>query len=128
MGDDLGTTQSLGPNEWLVDEMYEQYLADPKSVSASWQEFFADYRRDQHEPVARPPEPPQAAAPASPDTATATTATTAMAAPRPAPPASKATPDGAAMAHPGSCITSTSASASRSTSRRATARARCSFP
>src|SRR5437762_7926918 len=52
MGDDLGTTQSLGPNEWLVDEMYEQYLADPKSVSPSWQEFFADYRRDQHEPVA----------------------------------------------------------------------------
>ncbi|MGH9139079.1 MAG: 2-oxoglutarate dehydrogenase E1 subunit family protein, partial [Acidimicrobiales bacterium] len=38
--------QELGPNEWLVDEMYEQYLADPKSVSESWQEFFADYRKD----------------------------------------------------------------------------------
>jgi len=34
---------TLGPNAWLVDEMYEQYLADPTSVSESWQEFFSDY-------------------------------------------------------------------------------------
>ena len=33
----------LGQNAWLVDEMYEQYRANPNSVSASWQEFFADY-------------------------------------------------------------------------------------
>ncbi|MDQ1377579.1 MAG: multifunctional 2-oxoglutarate metabolism enzyme, partial [Acidimicrobiaceae bacterium] len=33
----------LGPNAWLVDEMYEQYRQDPSSVSESWQEFFADY-------------------------------------------------------------------------------------
>ena len=65
MGDELGTSNALGPNEWLVDEMYEQYLADPKSVSASWQEFFEDYRRDQHEPVAAgaAPDPVQTAAP-----------------------------------------------------------------
>jgi 2-oxoglutarate dehydrogenase E1 component len=37
---------TLGPNAWLVDEMYEQYLADPGSVSESWRDFFADYRRD----------------------------------------------------------------------------------
>ncbi|MGV3760744.1 MAG: multifunctional oxoglutarate decarboxylase/oxoglutarate dehydrogenase thiamine pyrophosphate-binding subunit/dihydrolipoyllysine-residue succinyltransferase subunit [Actinomycetota bacterium] len=37
---------ALGPNAWLVDEMHEQYLADPSSVSESWQEFFADYKRD----------------------------------------------------------------------------------
>jgi multifunctional 2-oxoglutarate metabolism enzyme len=36
----------LGPNAWLVDEMFEQYLDDPSSVSESWREFFADYRRD----------------------------------------------------------------------------------
>ena len=35
-----------GPNSWLVDEMYERYLANPNSVSASWQEFFADYSLD----------------------------------------------------------------------------------
>src|SRR5258706_14341705 len=63
MADDQGTTNALGPNEWLVDEMYEQYLADPNSVSKSWQEFFADYRRDQHEPVAAAPAPEPAPAP-----------------------------------------------------------------
>ena len=40
------TDDALGPNAWLVDEMYEQYLADPGSVSESWRDFFADYRRD----------------------------------------------------------------------------------
>ncbi|MDZ7675920.1 MAG: multifunctional oxoglutarate decarboxylase/oxoglutarate dehydrogenase thiamine pyrophosphate-binding subunit/dihydrolipoyllysine-residue succinyltransferase subunit [Acidimicrobiales bacterium] len=35
-----------GPNSWMVDEMYELYLADPSSVSEAWQDFFADYRRD----------------------------------------------------------------------------------
>jgi 2-oxoglutarate decarboxylase len=34
----------FGANEWLVEEMYERFLADPKSVDAAWQEFFADYR------------------------------------------------------------------------------------
>ena len=34
---------SFGPNEWLVDEMYERFLADPNSVDAAWGEFFADY-------------------------------------------------------------------------------------
>ena len=35
---------SFGPNEWLVDEMYEKYLADPNSVDTAWVEFFADYK------------------------------------------------------------------------------------
>jgi 2-oxoglutarate dehydrogenase E1 component len=34
----------LGPNAWLVDEMYQQYLANPASVSETWREFFTDYR------------------------------------------------------------------------------------
>lgn len=38
------TYGAFGPNSWLVDEMYEQYLSDPGSVSPSWQEFFADYK------------------------------------------------------------------------------------
>ncbi|MDQ3734935.1 MAG: hypothetical protein M3400_13260, partial [Actinomycetota bacterium] len=33
----------FGPNEWLVDEMYQQYLAAPDSVDEAWHEFFADY-------------------------------------------------------------------------------------
>src|ERR1700730_17125791 len=39
------TEGGFGPNAWLVDEMYEQYRQDPSSVSASWREFFADYKR-----------------------------------------------------------------------------------
>ncbi len=35
---------AFGPNDWLLDEMYRAYLADPASVGESWQEFFADYR------------------------------------------------------------------------------------
>ena len=35
---------AFGANAWLVEDMYEAYLADPSSVSESWAEFFADYR------------------------------------------------------------------------------------
>ena len=31
----------FGANEWLVEEMREQYDADPKSVTGSWAEYFA---------------------------------------------------------------------------------------
>ena len=33
----------FGPNEWLVDEIYQQYLADRESVDPAWWDFFADY-------------------------------------------------------------------------------------
>jgi len=36
----------FGSNSWLVEEMYERFVADPASVSEQWQEFFADYRSD----------------------------------------------------------------------------------
>ena len=35
---------SFGANEWLVDELYEQYLKDKNSVDAAWWDFFADYK------------------------------------------------------------------------------------
>jgi multifunctional 2-oxoglutarate metabolism enzyme len=44
VADEPSPPPTVGPNAWLVDEMYEQYLADPQSVSESWQEFFEDYR------------------------------------------------------------------------------------
>ncbi|HEY2723576.1 MAG TPA: hypothetical protein VGI84_02710, partial [Pseudonocardiaceae bacterium] len=34
----------FGPNEWLVEEMYEQFLSDPSAVDPAWHDFFADYR------------------------------------------------------------------------------------
>jgi 2-oxoglutarate decarboxylase len=54
------TTDHLGPNAWLVDEMYEQYLANPASVSEAWREFFADYRRDRDAPAPAPTPTPTA--------------------------------------------------------------------
>ncbi len=35
---------SFGANEWLVDEMYEQYLRDPNSITEDWKAFFAGYK------------------------------------------------------------------------------------
>ncbi|HEX2706314.1 MAG TPA: multifunctional oxoglutarate decarboxylase/oxoglutarate dehydrogenase thiamine pyrophosphate-binding subunit/dihydrolipoyllysine-residue succinyltransferase subunit, partial [Candidatus Lustribacter sp.] len=35
---------AFGPNEWLVDEMYEQFKKDRHSVDKAWWEFFEDYR------------------------------------------------------------------------------------
>jgi multifunctional 2-oxoglutarate metabolism enzyme len=50
---------SFGPNAWLVDDMFERFIADPESVGESWREFFADYR-----PAPVPaPAPPLARAP-----------------------------------------------------------------
>ena len=31
---------AFGANEWLVDEMYEQYQRDPNSVDKVWWDFF----------------------------------------------------------------------------------------
>ncbi len=41
---DAAGAGAFGPNAWLVEDMYERFLADPTSVSDSWREFFADYR------------------------------------------------------------------------------------
>ena len=38
------TLASFGANAWLVEDMYERYLADPASVDAAWHDFFDDYR------------------------------------------------------------------------------------
>ena len=34
---------ALGYNTGYIEELYNQYLQDPSSVSESWQDFFADY-------------------------------------------------------------------------------------
>ncbi len=50
----------FGPNQWLVDELYQRYLADPGSVDQAWWSFFADYqaRSDSSpQPVAQPAAP-----------------------------------------------------------------------
>ena len=58
---------AFGANSWLVEEMYEQYRADPESVGESWREFFEDYRSmtaAAHPELAQPavqPAPPESA-------------------------------------------------------------------
>src|SRR6476661_9963990 len=34
---------AFGPNEWLVDELYEQYKNDKNSVDKAWWSLFEDY-------------------------------------------------------------------------------------
>ncbi|MDQ1738070.1 MAG: multifunctional 2-oxoglutarate metabolism enzyme [Pseudonocardiales bacterium] len=43
-GESSTARPDFGANEWLVEEMYERYLADPSTVDAAWHDFFADYR------------------------------------------------------------------------------------
>ncbi len=38
------TASDFGANQWLVDELYQRYLADPGSVDQAWWSFFSDYR------------------------------------------------------------------------------------
>ena len=35
---------AFGANQWLVDELYEQYLTDRTTVDPAWWDFFEDYR------------------------------------------------------------------------------------
>ena len=43
MSDDHEREATFGPNVWLIDEMYRQFVERPESVSPSWREFFSDY-------------------------------------------------------------------------------------
>ncbi|HZG06761.1 MAG TPA: multifunctional oxoglutarate decarboxylase/oxoglutarate dehydrogenase thiamine pyrophosphate-binding subunit/dihydrolipoyllysine-residue succinyltransferase subunit [Streptomyces sp.] len=46
-GQGKSPSAGFGPNEWLVDEIYQQYLQDPNSVDRAWWDFFADYKPGQ---------------------------------------------------------------------------------
>ncbi|CAM5468278.1 2-oxoglutarate dehydrogenase E1 component [Streptomyces griseomycini] len=86
---------AFGANEWLVDEIYQQYLQDPNSVDRAWWDFFADYK----------PGAPATSAPAGTAAAGAAGTTTPTAQPaapaRPAAPApAAAQPAPAAPAQP----------------------------
>jgi multifunctional 2-oxoglutarate metabolism enzyme len=59
------TAAEFGPNEWLVDEIYQQYLRDPASVDEAWWEFFADYQPSDGSSSSTAKPVPSAAIPAS---------------------------------------------------------------
>ena len=69
---------AFGPNQWLVDEMYQSYLRDKESVNPAWWDFFADYS------------PADPTSPAAASTAVATPVVAPPAAPAPSPPAAPA--------------------------------------
>ena len=63
------TGADFGPNEWLVDELYQRYQADPSSVAMEWWNFFADYQPppgSPAQPAAPAPVPPVPARPPAP--------------------------------------------------------------
>ncbi|MEU6991882.1 multifunctional oxoglutarate decarboxylase/oxoglutarate dehydrogenase thiamine pyrophosphate-binding subunit/dihydrolipoyllysine-residue succinyltransferase subunit [Streptomyces sp. NPDC046465] len=88
---------AFGPNEWLVDEIYQQYLQDPNSVDRAWWDFFADYKPGAGASPAAAPAKPAGDAAAG---AASTSAPAAPAAPAPAKPAAQAAPAAAAPAAP----------------------------
>ena len=62
---DIGSRMvAFGTNEWLVDEIYQQYLKDPQTVDRAWWDFFADYRPG--ESTSTIPGPAPSAAPPTP--------------------------------------------------------------
>ncbi|MFH9421658.1 multifunctional oxoglutarate decarboxylase/oxoglutarate dehydrogenase thiamine pyrophosphate-binding subunit/dihydrolipoyllysine-residue succinyltransferase subunit [Streptomyces sp. NPDC017529] len=85
---------AFGPNEWLVDEIYQQYLQDPNSVDRAWWDFFADYKPGAG---ATAPTPASAGSPATPAAATPPAAPSAPAAPAAQQPAPKAAEPAAAQ-------------------------------
>ncbi|WP_369818893.1 multifunctional oxoglutarate decarboxylase/oxoglutarate dehydrogenase thiamine pyrophosphate-binding subunit/dihydrolipoyllysine-residue succinyltransferase subunit [Phycicoccus sp. Soil748] len=74
---------AFGPNEWLVDELYEQYKNDKNSVDKAWWSFFEDYQPSEGEgngsvnggtssaPTAQAPTAPAASKPAAQESAPA---------------------------------------------------------
>ena len=74
-------TGAFGPNAWLVEDMYEQFRADPASVSEPWQEFFADYRPAAAATPTPSPAPAQSDAPQVETTSVAATTTASTPAP-----------------------------------------------
>ena len=114
------TTSDFGANEWLIEEMYDSYLADKTSVSEEWRTYFAAMESEGSDPSgdvsdaeaettandAGRQTTPVAAAPPAPATAPAPPAGPPAAPVRPAappappaPPAASVTP--AAPAAPG---------------------------
>ncbi len=89
--------ETFGPNEWLVDEIYEQFLADKDSVDPAWWEFFEGYVPTEHSPIASRAvpavvPPPASAGPTPPAPAAQAPVPTPAPAPTPAAPAAPSAP------------------------------------
>ncbi|MEO7015971.1 MAG: 2-oxo acid dehydrogenase subunit E2, partial [Leifsonia sp.] len=68
VGTDDGSSGEFGANEWLVDELYEQFIVDRNSVDKSWWPILESYRPTLKGDEPNPPSPaePTVPAPAEP--------------------------------------------------------------
>ncbi|MFD7966037.1 multifunctional oxoglutarate decarboxylase/oxoglutarate dehydrogenase thiamine pyrophosphate-binding subunit/dihydrolipoyllysine-residue succinyltransferase subunit [Streptomyces zaomyceticus] len=91
-GRGVSPAAAFGANEWLVDEIYQQYLQDPNSVDRAWWDFFADYKPGASETPTAPASttPSAPAAPQAGPAQAAPAAPAAVPAPAPAPVATPA--------------------------------------
>ena len=114
-GADHAAETDFGSNQWLVDELYQRYQADPGSVDQAWWNFFADYQpgpQDASTPAAArgpaaaaAPRPPAEGAGAPPAAAPAkTTAPARAAGPGAVAPAKAAAPVPAAVPAPDGAV------------------------
>ena len=94
------TAPEFGPNDWFVEEKYQQFLSDPSSVDTIWRDYFAEFDganggdaandATRNAPTVTQGNGASAAAPARTATVTAPTASARTAAPNPAPTAGPA--------------------------------------
>ncbi|HKH07483.1 MAG TPA: 2-oxo acid dehydrogenase subunit E2, partial [Agromyces sp.] len=90
-GSDETASGEFGANEWLVDEMYERFLADPQSVDETWRPVLEQYRRVKTS-VGAPASAGQNGAVAAPEAPSAAPAVPAAQPTPPAAPAAQPTP------------------------------------
>ena len=83
-------TASFGPNQWLVDELYEQYLVDKNAVDEAWWTFFDGYRSRGGQPGGGNGSAPTQPAPVTRSTPAPAPAPAAPSAPQAAPSAPQA--------------------------------------
>lgn len=101
-GSEEKTAGEYGANEWLVDEMYEKYLADPDSVDRTWWPVLEHYRQVRTGATTESPENGASTTAPAPPTAEAPApeAPAAPAAPAPTATASEAAAPAAPAAEP----------------------------
>ncbi|MFE4948468.1 multifunctional oxoglutarate decarboxylase/oxoglutarate dehydrogenase thiamine pyrophosphate-binding subunit/dihydrolipoyllysine-residue succinyltransferase subunit [Leifsonia sp. NPDC056665] len=94
VGTDDGSSGEFGANEWLVEELYEQFLRDRNSVDKSWWPILENYKPTIKDSEASTPSETPAPTPAEPGVPTPSEPTfPAPAEPTvPTPPAQPATP------------------------------------
>ncbi|MEJ5928859.1 multifunctional oxoglutarate decarboxylase/oxoglutarate dehydrogenase thiamine pyrophosphate-binding subunit/dihydrolipoyllysine-residue succinyltransferase subunit [Corynebacterium sp. H128] len=87
----MSSASNFGQNQWLVDEMFQQFSKDPQSVDAEWRELFEKQGAPKAAPASAPTTPAQPAA-------TATSSAPEVSAPAAAEPPAKAAAESAKKA------------------------------